>query len=92
VWLLSLFTPGANDSVDWKRGNYGVVARGGRIESPVRSGDLKKLVNMITEGSVLLAANDLSGGATDVAPEGFPHPVFRAGFALGIPIPWQAAT
>ena len=27
------------------------------------------------------------GAAPDVAPEGFAHPVFRAGFALAIPLP-----
>jgi CRISPR type III-A-associated RAMP protein Csm4 len=91
-WLLSLFTPSAGDAVDWKRGNYAVVARGGRVESPARSGDLKKIVNMISEGSVLLAANSVTGSATDVAPDGFAHPVYRAGFALAIPIPWLAAS
>ncbi|PYT28471.1 MAG: hypothetical protein DMG57_14345 [Acidobacteria bacterium] len=89
-WLLSLFTPGENDAVDWKRGNYCVVARCGRIESMARSGDLKKTVNMIAEGSVLLAGDGVRGAATDVAPDGFPHPVYRSGFALAIPIPWQA--
>ena len=28
-------------------------------------------------------------GATNVAPEGFPHPVFRSGFALSIPLPGE---
>jgi CRISPR type III-A-associated RAMP protein Csm4 len=46
-WLLSLFSPAPDDAVDWERGNYGVLARGGRIESPVRSGELKKQVNMV---------------------------------------------
>ena len=41
-WLLSLFTPGAADAVDWGRGNYTVLARGGRVESPAGSGELKK--------------------------------------------------
>ncbi len=86
-WLLSLFTPAADDPVDWEKGSYDLVARGGRIESPSRSGDLKKLLNMIVEGSVLVASADLRGAAADVAPDGFPHPVYRAGFALAIPIP-----
>jgi hypothetical protein len=42
---------------------------------------------MVTEGSVLVAATEPRGSAADVAPEGFPHPVYRAGFALAIPIP-----
>ena len=91
-WLLSLFSPAAADSVDWSRGNYFVVPRNGRVESPVRSGDLKKTVNMVGEGSVLLAASPVDGAALDVAPDGFAHPVYRAGFALAIPIPWQAAS
>ena len=90
-WLLSLFVPNADDSIDWERGFYDLVARGGRVESPARSGDLKKLLNMVSEGSVLLASGNLRGLATDVAPDGFPHPVYRAGFALAIPIPQVAS-
>jgi len=44
---------------------------------------------MITEGSVLIAAAAPLGASPDVAPEGFPHPVYRAGFALSIPLPPQ---
>lgn len=88
-WLLSLFAPGAEDAVDWKRGNYSLLARSGRVESPVRSGELKKSLNMVGEGSVLFAPGGLRGSAPDVAPDGFPHPVFRSGFALSIPIPAQ---
>lgn len=85
-WLLSLFVPGAEDAVDWTKGNYSVITRGGRIESASRLGESKKLLNMIEEGSVLSASRLLSGTATDVAPEGFAHPVFRAGFAFAIPL------
>jgi CRISPR type III-A-associated RAMP protein Csm4 len=85
-WLLSLFVPGPTDQVDWSKGSYTVLPRGGRIESPTRSGESKKLVNMIEEGSVLSSAAPLSGSAPDVAPDGFPHPVFRAGFAFAIPL------
>jgi CRISPR type III-A-associated RAMP protein Csm4 len=86
-WLLSLFTPAESDSVDWARGNYTVLARGGRVESPSGSGALKKQIQMVTEGSVLVAAAAPRGSAADVAPDGFAHPVFRAGFALAIPLP-----
>ena len=86
-WLLSLFTPAADDSIDWRRGNYSVLARGGRVESASGWGELKKQVQMITEGSVLYAAGAPRGSAANVAPDGFPHPVFRAGFALAIPLP-----
>ena len=87
LWLLSLFTPAPADAVDWRRGNYTVLARGGRVDSPAGSGELKKQVNMVVEGSVLYAEGDPNGAAPDVAPEGFAHPVFRAGFALAIPLP-----
>jgi len=86
-WLLSLFAPMAGDTIDWERGAYSLVSRGGRVESPAHSGDLKKLQNMVSEGSVLLARSDPRGSAADVAPDGFPHPVYRAGFAVAIPIP-----
>jgi CRISPR/Cas system CSM-associated protein Csm4 (group 5 of RAMP superfamily) len=88
-WLLSLFTPGPDDAVDWKRGNYTVVARGGRIDSPAGFGERKKQLQMVTEGSVLVAGDHIRGSAPDVAPDGFAHPVFRAGFALSIALPAQ---
>jgi CRISPR type III-A-associated RAMP protein Csm4 len=86
-WLLSLFSPAAADTVDWARGNYTVLARGGRVDSPAGSGELKKQVRMVAEGSVVYSGSALSGAAADVAPDGFSHPVFRAGFALAIPLP-----
>jgi len=86
-WLLSLFTPAPEDAVDWKRGNYTVIARGGRIESPAGFGARKKQLPMVAEGSVLVAGETIHGMAPDVAPDGFAHPVFRAGFALSIPLP-----
>jgi len=86
-WLLSLFTPAAEDMVDWARGNYVVLARGGRVESPAGSGELKKQVRMVAEGSVVYAERVPCGAAADVAPDGFAHPVFRAGFALSVPLP-----
>jgi CRISPR type III-A-associated RAMP protein Csm4 len=86
-WLLSLFIPAAADAVDWDRGNYALVTRGGRVESSAGTGELKKQVQMVAEGSVLYAASNLRGTAPDVAPDGFAHPVYRAGFALSIPLP-----
>lgn len=86
-WMLSLFSPAADDTIDWRRGSYTLRERGGRIESPAGSGAEKKLVRMVEEGSVLVAASAPRGAAPDVAPEGFPHPVYRAGFAVSIPIP-----
>jgi CRISPR type III-A-associated RAMP protein Csm4 len=82
-WLLSLFTPAVGDQVDWSRGHYSLVTRAGRVEG---SGELKKSVQMVAEGSVIYAATGICGGAPDVAPEGSPHPVYRAGFAVAIPL------
>jgi CRISPR/Cas system CSM-associated protein Csm4 (group 5 of RAMP superfamily) len=64
-----------------------VLARGGRVDSPAGSGELKKQIQMVAEGSVVYAPSGPSGSAADVAPDGFPHPVFRAGFAVSIPLP-----
>jgi CRISPR type III-A-associated RAMP protein Csm4 len=90
-WLLSLYLPAGNDLVDWKRGSYSTLTRRGRIESSARWGELKPPTLMIAEGSVLLAGTEeLRGAAQDTAPEGFPHPVYRAGFAVTVPIPWRA--
>jgi CRISPR type III-A-associated RAMP protein Csm4 len=88
-WMLSLFHAAASDSVDWQRGNYALTTRGGRIESVARWGDAKKPTRMVAEGSVIVASAEPRGAATDVAPEDFPHRVYRAGFALAIPIPWR---
>ena len=90
-WLLSLFTPAPSDAVDWHRGSYTILVRGGRVDSPAGSGELKKQVHMVAEGSVLAANEAPCGAAPDVAPEGFPHPVFRAGFAVAVPLPGRKA-
>jgi CRISPR type III-A-associated RAMP protein Csm4 len=86
-WLLSLYTPAADDTVDWGRGSYTLMTRGGRVDV---SGELKKQLPMVAEGSVLYASSELRGSAPDVAPDGYAHPVFRAGFAVAIPLPEAA--
>jgi hypothetical protein len=86
-WLLSLYSPHESDAVDWSHGEYSVQVRGGWTDS-VAGGVAKKQVRMITEGSVLSAAS-LRGHAVDVAPDGFPHPVYRSGLALAIPAPTE---
>src|SRR5580704_4850566 len=84
-WLLSMYSPHANDAVDWSRGEYGATQRGGWTDS--QSGVApKKQVRMLEEGSVLFAPS-LVGKAVDVAPDGFAHAVYRAGFALAVPAP-----
>jgi CRISPR type III-A-associated RAMP protein Csm4 len=90
-WLLSLYTPAASDSIDWKRGSYSTIQRRGRIESAAAWGEPKSATRMIAEGSVLLSASEPRGSASDVAPESFSHPVFRAGFAVALAIPWGPA-
>lgn len=87
-WMLSLFHPSTEDSVDWERGNYALTTRSGRVES---FGDAKKPTRMVAEGSVLVARSEPRGAAMDVAPENFEHPVYRAGFAVAIAIPWRAS-
>jgi CRISPR type III-A-associated RAMP protein Csm4 len=86
-WMLSLFHPAPEDSIDWTRGNYAVTTRGGRIESEAGWGEPKRATRMIAEGSVVVASKEPRGAAADVAPEGFGHPVYRAGYALAVPIP-----
>ncbi len=86
-WLLSLFSPAASDAVEWTRGSYTLLDRSGRVDSPAGSGALKKQLRMVSEGSVLYAPAALQGAAPDVAPDGFAHPVFRAGFAISVPLP-----
>jgi CRISPR type III-A-associated RAMP protein Csm4 len=91
-WLLSLYLPAADDPVDWKRGSYSTVSRTGRIESPNRWGEQKRQTLMIAEGSVLVAGGGaLRGTVQDIAPDGFPHPVYRSGLAVSISIPWRVA-
>ncbi|MBI4873101.1 MAG: type III-A CRISPR-associated RAMP protein Csm4 [Acidobacteria bacterium] len=90
-WLLSLLNPADSDRIDWQRGCYSIAERSGRIESPQRWGELKRRLRLIAEGSVLVAGHAPAGTARDVAPEGFPHPVYRAGFGVAIPIPYRGA-
>ena len=85
-WLLSLFAPAPPDAVDWSRGNYTLVARArphGR-----GSGELKKTC---PNGRGRLGALRLGGAARRRAGCGArtasAHPVFRAGFAVSVPLP-----
>jgi len=80
-WLLSLYSPHDLDRVDWPSGRFTTIDRGGWVEN-----SKKKHVRMIGEGSVL-SAPVLRGRAVDVAPEGFRHPAWRAGYAVAVPAP-----
>jgi CRISPR type III-A-associated RAMP protein Csm4 len=86
-WMLSLFHAAASDAVDWQRGNYSLTTRGGRVESEAGWGQMKKNTRMVAEGSVLVSSVKPRGAVADVAPDGFAHPVYRAGFALSLPVP-----
>jgi CRISPR type III-A-associated RAMP protein Csm4 len=86
-WMLSLYSPAANDGVDWRSGDYTLAVRGGRVESKRSSGISKKSVRMVAEGSVLVGPSEPAGSAIDVAPEGSDHPVFRSGLALALKLP-----
>ncbi len=83
-WLLSPYSPASTDTVDWTRGSYIVLTPGGWVE---HSSEAKKLVRLIAEGSVLSSQTPPVGAAPNVAPDGFSHPVYRAGFAYAIPLP-----
>lgn len=83
-WLLSLFSPGVEDRVDWSSGSYGLLTRTGRAAN----GALKPGARLVEEGSVLVADSPLRGSIQDARPEGAPHPVYRAGYALALPIDW----
>jgi len=85
-WVLSVFAPSEADSVDWSAGCYRLLTRSGRIESSAGWGTAKLSLRMVEEGSVLSSPQDLRGGAFDVAPAGFPHPVWRTGYAAAVPV------
>lgn len=90
-WMLSLFHPSADDAVNWQRGDYSLTTRGGRVESESGWGEMKKNTRMVAEGSVLVSSAQPRGAAANVAPEGFAHPVYRAGFALSLPVPLKVS-
>ncbi len=92
--MLSLYHPAADDAVDWTRGNYAVTTRSGRIESNAGWGERRNVERHPHDRGRLradVAAANREGSVIDVAPEGFPHPVYRAGYALAIPIPLRPA-
>ena len=86
-WLLSLFSPGASDKVAWGSGNYALIERSGRVGSHAGAGLVKKSSRLVKEGSLVVSEGALTGSVRDVAPEGAPHPVWRAGFAVALELP-----
>lgn len=88
-WMLSLYSPAEADTVEWASGDYQTVVRLGRTYGAQASGEVKRASRMISEGSVVIAGQSPVGCARDVGPEGSPHPVYRAGYAVALPIPWR---
>jgi CRISPR-associated protein Csm4 len=82
-FLLSLFAPATTDRVDWSRGSYALIRRSGRTQ---HRGELKTESALVEEGSVLISEAAPVGFARDIAPAGYDHPVYRAGFAVTIPV------
>jgi CRISPR type III-A-associated RAMP protein Csm4 len=84
-WLLSLFSPASDDAVHWERGSYDLVTRTGRAVD----GKLKLSTRMVREGGVMVSDKPLRGTALNAAPPESPHPLWRAGFAVALPIAWS---
>jgi CRISPR type III-A-associated RAMP protein Csm4 len=87
-WVLSVFNPAPSDEVTWNAGDYRLLLLGGRTAGD-RPGLAKLATRMVREGSVLVAGAAPRGRVVNVAPPGLSHPVYRAGFALALSIPWQ---
>lgn len=87
-WLLSLTAPAAEDPIVWDEGDYQLLKRGGRVGSLSGGGARKLTSRMLGEGSVIVSPRAPRGSVANVAPEGCPHPVFRAGYAVAVSIPW----
>lgn len=86
-WLLSLYSPAEDDQVDWSAGSYSLVTRTGRA----LNGEIKTGARLVEEGSVLVAPVAPRGAIRDARPPGLAHPVYRAGYALALPIDRGAA-
>ena len=88
-WVLSLFAPADSDRLDWNRGSYALVRRSGRTDS---HGALKVESAMVEEGSIVIAESAPTGFARNIAPDGADHAVYRAGFAVTVPISFRLPT
>jgi len=82
-WLLSLYDAAAADAIDWTSGHYALETRSGRTAT----GALKASVDLVAEGSVVASDAEPVGRAADVTPEGHAHNVYRADFAVALPLP-----
>lgn len=79
-WLLSLYSPGASDRIDWSAGSYDLTLRAGLGTQTLR---------MAVEGSVLASASLPQGQSVNIGTDS--DPVYRAGFACAVPLPTPRA-
>lgn len=85
---LSLYTPHEAERGLLERARYRRIMRRGWIASPDGRNLRRRGVWMLREGSLLDAPPD--GAIHDVRPEiGFPHPVWRSGYALSLPLRFE---
>jgi CRISPR-associated protein Csm4 len=84
--LMSLYHP-ARDEVGGgilKGARYELIVRRGWIFSPDDASQRRRSVRMLAEGALLPWAP--TGDMLNAAPLGFPHPVYRSGIALTLPV------
>lgn len=97
AWVsLSRYLPLADEtnSLAEKGSAYALKAVGGWLDSPTRSGQRRRMVNLLTEGAVIGAKpmRTAPGQMVDVRPvyekdtDPIGHPVYRNGFALAVEI------
>ncbi|HMH52301.1 MAG TPA: type III-A CRISPR-associated RAMP protein Csm4 [Candidatus Acidoferrum sp.] len=85
--LLGLYHPTLREVTDGilDGARYRLITRRGWIASPDDNRQRRKSVRMMCEGSLL--RRPPVGQLASVAPDGFPHPVYRSGLALTIRCP-----
>ncbi len=77
-WMLSMFSPGPEEPVDWTAGNY---------EAGTRSAVETLAVRMVEEGSVIRCAAAPVGRALNTASPQQKNPRWRSGIAVAVPLP-----
>jgi len=83
--LLSLYYPTRDEAAELDA-EYGLLSRSGYMFSPEESGIRRKSLTMLTEGSVVYAAQCPQGLLADITPPGFTaHRVWRSGQAMFLP-------
>lgn len=88
---LSLYCPSqqeAENHLQLNKSSYQLLKRGGYIANPEDTSKMswrKKSVYMFQEGSVF-KGNHLKGKLADLKPDGLPHPIYREGRPVFIPV------